>query len=151
VSCTLRARPEAAPQARHALAGLALAEATRENLALVVTELVTNVVRHAGLSASDTFSVQLTNSDRGLRLAVHDGGRGFPAEEQAQSDDLLGTGGRGLVIVAALSDAWGVDSDEDGCTVWCEMPASWPAESGAAALVSGYADVFSASAAGLPA
>jgi anti-sigma regulatory factor (Ser/Thr protein kinase) len=150
VSCTLRVRPEAAPQARHALAGLALAATTRENLALVVTELVTNVVRHAGLSASDTFSMELTNRDKGIRLAVRDGGPGFP-RERIESDDPFGTGGRGLVIVAALSDAWGVESDEDGCTVWCEMPASWPVKADTTALVSSHADVFSASAAGLPA
>ena len=150
VSCTLRVRPEAAPQARHAVAGLALSETTRENLALVVTELVTNVVRHAGLSPSDTFSMDLTNSDTGVRLAVHDGGCGF-APDANEPDDLFETHGRGLVIVAALSDAWGVESDADGCTVWCDMPAIWPAEPDTAALLSRDADVFTASAAGLPA
>jgi anti-sigma regulatory factor (Ser/Thr protein kinase) len=131
------------------VAGLALSETTRENLALVVTELVTNVVRHAGLSPSDTFTMDLTNSDAGVRLAVHDGGHGFmPAA--VEPSDVLGTSGRGLVIVAALSDDWGVECAADGCTVWCDMPASWPAEADTGTPLSSDAGVLSLSAAGIP-
>jgi serine/threonine-protein kinase RsbW len=120
VSCTLQARPEAAGEARRALVGLAFPEITRENLALLVSELVNNAVLHAGLSIGDSIEVELVNGAETVHLAVHDGGRGFPSAAP-ESDAPLEPGGRGLVIVDALSDTWGVDSDPDGCTVWCEV------------------------------
>jgi anti-sigma regulatory factor (Ser/Thr protein kinase) len=120
VSRTLVARPEAAADARRLLVGLALPELTRENLALLVTELVTNAVQHAGLAASDPVRVRVNNRPGGVRLAVHDGGTGFTLAALDDHDPLL-AGGRGLSIVAALSDAWGVDCGPSGCTVWCDV------------------------------
>jgi two-component sensor histidine kinase len=102
------------------LVGFALPEATRHALALVVAELVSNSVRHAGLAADDLIDLQVTVHDRVVRVAVHDCGRGFTPP--APAGDPLVAGGEGFVIVAALSDGWGVDCDEDGCTVWCEIP-----------------------------
>jgi anti-sigma regulatory factor (Ser/Thr protein kinase) len=116
----LRARPEAVSEARGALVGFALPEIARERLAVIVSELVTNSVRHAGLSAVDPISIYVTNRGGRVRLAVHDGGRGF-ALPSPDGRDLLATSGQGLVIVAALSETWGVDCDRDGCTVWCEL------------------------------
>ena len=120
VSCTVQARPEAASEARRALVGLAFPEITRENLALLVSELVNNAVLHAGLSTRDSIGVELVNGTGRVRLTVHDAGRGFPGA-MPKPDAPLAAGGRGLAIVDALSDAWGVDSDPDGCTVWCEV------------------------------
>jgi anti-sigma regulatory factor (Ser/Thr protein kinase) len=123
VSRILLARPEAAAQARRTLVGLALPESTREALTLIVSELVGNAVRHAGLSASDPIRVQLTNGATTVRLAVHDGGPGFTSSPSPRPDDALATAGRGLLIVAALSESWGVEREPDGCTVWCEIAA----------------------------
>jgi anti-sigma regulatory factor (Ser/Thr protein kinase) len=120
VSCTLPARPAAAAQARRAFAFLALPEITREDLALLVSELVTNAVRHAGLSSGDPIDVKLVNGGRTVRLAVHDGGGGFTFSP-ARDDGPPAAGGRGLAIVDALSANWGVDRDGAGCTVWCEL------------------------------
>jgi anti-sigma regulatory factor (Ser/Thr protein kinase) len=120
VSYTLRARPAAAAEARRALVGLALPKVTRENLALLVSELVTNSVRHAGLSAGAPIGVQVNNGSGNVRLAVHDDGPGFPFPSH-QPDAPLAADGRGLVIVASLSEEWGVDSNADGCTVWCQI------------------------------
>jgi anti-sigma regulatory factor (Ser/Thr protein kinase) len=75
VGCTLR--PEAAAEARRALVGLALPKITREDLALLVSELVTNAVRHAGLSPRAPIEVRVKNGSGGVRLAVHDPGPGF--------------------------------------------------------------------------
>jgi anti-sigma regulatory factor (Ser/Thr protein kinase) len=116
----VRARPEAAPEARRALVGLALPEVTRDKLALLVTELVSNAVRHAGLAIFEPVDVEVTYPDGHVRLAVHDGGRGFVPDTLERRDPLTPSG-QGLVIVAALSDAWGVERNEDGCTVWCEV------------------------------
>jgi anti-sigma regulatory factor (Ser/Thr protein kinase) len=116
---TLRARPEAVAKARGAVLALRLPEATRETVALIVSELATNSIRHAGLSPDDAIELHLANSDGQVRLAVHDGGPGF-SPPTAPTDPYAITG-RGLPIVAELSSAWGVACDVDGCTVWCEV------------------------------
>jgi anti-sigma regulatory factor (Ser/Thr protein kinase) len=122
----LRARPEAAADARRAMAGLVLPQATRETLALLASELVTNCIRHAELRPGDPIDV-ITEDDAGrVRLSVHDGGPGFDPPTLREADPLAG-GGRGLVIVAALSERWGVHRDEQGCTVWCEVVPQPPA------------------------
>src|SRR5206468_3064086 len=79
----------------------------------------TNSVLHAGLSADDTLALQVDNGGDHVRLAVHDGGPGF-ASPVANADPLV-VGGNGLVITALLSDSWGVECDENGCTVWCDI------------------------------
>jgi serine/threonine-protein kinase RsbW len=119
VSVTLLARPEAAGEARHALVGFVLPQITREDLALVVTELVTNAVRHAGLSSGARIDVESSSGPESVRLSVHDRGPGFRVP--ARVPDAQGAGGRGLMIVDALSEAWGVDCAADGCTVWCRI------------------------------
>jgi anti-sigma regulatory factor (Ser/Thr protein kinase) len=121
MSCTLRAQPSAAAEARRALVGLALPKITREDLALLVSELVTNSVRHAGLSPQAPIEVQVNNGSGSVRLRVHDPGHGFAFPAQEVPVAPLVAGGRGLVIVAALSESWGIDSDADGCTVWCQL------------------------------
>jgi two-component sensor histidine kinase len=116
---TLRVRPDAVREARHAVVTMALPETTRQTVALLASELVTNSIRHAGLSEADSVDMRVANGDQTVRLAVHDGGDGFTPP--APHADPLTVGGQGFVIVAALSDTWGVDSDADGCTVWCEL------------------------------
>jgi anti-sigma regulatory factor (Ser/Thr protein kinase) len=114
------ARPDAIGKARRALVGLAVAETIRADIALVMSELVTNAIRHAGLSDSDPISVHITSDESRVRLAVRDGGPGF-ARPALEGHDPLTPGGHGYVIVAALSDTWGIDCAGDGCTVWCEF------------------------------
>lgn len=119
LGCSFSVRPQAAAEARRALVGLALPAPTRETLALVVSELVSNAVRHAGLFAGDAIRLRITNGDGRVRVEVHDRGHGFKAPT-ADADPLT-PGGQGLVIVAAVSEAWGVGYDDDGCTVWAEV------------------------------
>jgi anti-sigma regulatory factor (Ser/Thr protein kinase) len=119
LSRTLRAQPQAAGEARRAVATLALPAPTRESLSLIVSELVTNSILHAGLSAGDTLAVHVENGGDHVRLAVHDGGPGFTPP--GANPDAAVVGGNGLVLAAELSDCWGVDCDENGCTVWCDI------------------------------
>jgi anti-sigma regulatory factor (Ser/Thr protein kinase) len=116
----LRARPQAAAEARQAVRTLALPEPTRQTLALIVSELVTNSIMHAGLTANDTVDLHVENGGPQVRLTVHDRGPGFILA--APNSDPLEIGGQGLVIAAALSNSWGVDCGDDGCSVWCEVP-----------------------------
>lgn len=120
ITRALRARPEAVADARRAIAGLPLSLTTRRTLALLVSELVTNSICHAGLRPGDPIDLQTDDAAGRLRLSVHDGGPGFDRPALVDRDPLAGSG-HGLGIVAALSERWGVDRDADGCTVWCEV------------------------------
>jgi anti-sigma regulatory factor (Ser/Thr protein kinase) len=81
---------------------------------LLVSELVTNVVVHAGTDA--TVCVAL-DRDR-LRIEVTDGCGDAPRSREIAPDGLSG---RGLPIVEALGDAWGVQPCNGGKTVWAEI------------------------------
>ena len=120
LSRSMRAGLAAPTEARRAVVSLPLIQPTREKLALVVSELVTNAIRHAGLGAGDPIDLDLMTNDGHVRVAVHDGGPGF--DPSAPNGDPTFPGGFGLSIIAALSDEWGVESDLDGCTVWCAVP-----------------------------
>jgi anti-sigma regulatory factor (Ser/Thr protein kinase) len=119
------AQPAAVGKARRTVVGLPVNQATRDTLSLLVSELVTNAIRHAGLASVDPITVQISTHDDRVRVAVHDGGPGFTPRAN-DGGDLDATGGRGCTIVAALSDAWGVEHDLGGCTVWCELRGTPP-------------------------
>ncbi|WP_322973317.1 ATP-binding protein [Actinacidiphila soli] len=93
---------------------------TRETAALVISELATNAVVHAG---GETILCEL--ADHGLRLyvAVHDHGVG-PNSPRANPLPGEADSGRGLLVVQCLSDAWGVHDTEPGPgrVVWAELP-----------------------------
>ena len=82
---------------------------------LLVSELVTNAVRHA-----EGEAVRLVVALKGgtLRIEVHDPGRGF--ELKPPPDDPLRASGWGLVLVEELADRWGVDHSPR-TRVWFEM------------------------------
>lgn len=116
-SYVLAAPFDAAADARRAVRALPVGTATSETLELLVSELVANAVLHAG---GDLVSLQITAHPDRVRLAVQDGGPGFAAPPVDRADPLT-AGGRGCRIVDVLSDAWGIESDEGGCTMWCEL------------------------------
>lgn len=97
-------------------------------VAVVLSELVANAVRHARPLHDGTVRVrwQLTGGD--VHLQVTDGctdGARAPLRpdttEPGETHDLR-TGGRGLRIVAGLADAWGSSRDAAGrCTVWAML------------------------------
>jgi anti-sigma regulatory factor (Ser/Thr protein kinase) len=83
---------------------------------LLVSELVTNAVRHAG---GDGVLVRATLQADLLRVEVHDSspsvpGPVSPAPESAE-------GGRGLLLVDALADRWGVEQVTAGKRTWFEL------------------------------
>jgi anti-sigma regulatory factor (Ser/Thr protein kinase) len=91
---------------------------------LVVSELVTNVVRHGGPS----LRLAIVRHDSGVRIEVTDNGGGLVARKPAVEHV---PGGRGLRVVQGLAHAWGVAERLDTKTVWCELvfpPASGHAE-----------------------
>jgi serine phosphatase RsbU (regulator of sigma subunit)/anti-sigma regulatory factor (Ser/Thr protein kinase) len=101
---------------RGAMAGWGVGDVGGDAL-LVASELCTNAVIHAGTE----FTVSCTHLGGAIRLAVRDGypGRALPIAVSAPGDER--TSGRGLLLCAALSSAWGVDYDKTGKLVWCQL------------------------------
>jgi anti-sigma regulatory factor (Ser/Thr protein kinase) len=117
----------AAAQARAAIVAWLLAEHDSPDLAevaeLLISELVSNSVRHAGLRADQPVRLSAELRAATLRVEVSDAGTsGTVASQPAQP----GPGGLGLELVARLARAWGVERDDDGTTVWVEIDATSP-------------------------
>lgn len=120
VTFRLPASPGAVAEARAAAVKAAserqLADSVVETLRLLVSEVVTNSVRHA--PASEVVELALT-FDGELRVEVTDHGDGFdPQPRSGRSDE---PGGWGLYLVERLSKRWGVK--RNGSTrVWFALP-----------------------------
>ena len=92
-----------------------------DDVLLCVSELATNALLH-GVPPGRQFMLFLRYDGWELRVAVHDSGGGFPrlVEESEEADESEAEGGRGLLLVSALSDRWGVGDRELGKVVWCD-------------------------------
>lgn len=81
---------------------------------LALTELVANVVRHV---PGRRCTVLLLREPYGLRVEVADG---VPGPLVVEAAGPLDEGGRGLALVEAVTDRWGVMEGDGGKTVWFE-------------------------------
>jgi len=90
-----------------------------DDAVLVANELVGNAVRHTSPSESGTLDVRWDVDGSGVRIWVTDAGAGSPCPRIATEDDI---GGRGLRIVDAMSDDWGVEQGGSGKRVWAHVP-----------------------------
>ncbi|AJE80719.1 MULTISPECIES: ATP-binding protein [Streptomyces] len=89
-----------------------------DRVALGVTELLTNVHRHVRTDKTCTVRIEL-ELDR-LTVSVHDRDPHLPLVHEAEPG---ATGGRGLALIAAVSESWGVQPLGDtGKTVWFTLP-----------------------------
>src|SRR4051794_24161476 len=102
------AGPDAAAAARGALDGLddRIDEERLGDLKLLVSELVTNSVRHADVRSDDTIALAVELGSDTVRIEVSDRGKGFIPRER--DDDTSRPGGWGLYLVDRLADRWGV-------------------------------------------
>jgi anti-sigma regulatory factor (Ser/Thr protein kinase) len=93
-----------------------LNDSHRGALRLLVSELITNSVRHvSGSSQPVVLGVRI--GSRVIRVEVHDGGNGFePGTPKPRGAD----GGFGLFLVERMASRWGVDTRE-GTRVWFEL------------------------------
>ena len=82
---------------------------------LVVSELVTNAVLHAGGGGID---LTVTLSDSAVRIEVVDSSPALPEPKPPTEDN---TNGRGLLLVDAVAGTWGADLDQGGKRVWAEV------------------------------
>ena len=85
---------------------------------LVVSELVSNAVVHAGSDMPVQLRIDLGADS--VHIEVEDGDPNPPRQRDAGPDDAAG---RGLLIVDNLADRWGWDAlQAKGKRVWCDMP-----------------------------
>jgi hypothetical protein len=116
---TLEPHPAALTQARQlvraACAGWELAQQSDE-AELIVTELVSNVIRHVG----EPMELTLTRRERLLRIAVRDSSSAKPVRVLPEPD--AGHGGRGLLLLDAIAAGWGSVELAHGKVVWATLP-----------------------------
>jgi anti-sigma regulatory factor (Ser/Thr protein kinase) len=87
--------------------------------ALVISELLSNALRHAGPLPGSGLRVAWDLDADSVRISVSDGGG--PSRPEFGEPTPTATGGRGLRIVARLSRRWGTLCDDEGTTVWAEV------------------------------
>ena len=116
---TLPAENHSVRQARHAarvvLAAWQLAY-VEETALLIVSELVTNAVRHA--TGTDTIELDLHATRTWLRIEIQDSDRRWP---RPRVPDGFEESGFGFVLVDALASNWGVRETAAGKAVWAEL------------------------------
>lgn len=93
-----------------------------DSAALIVSELAGNVVKYHDWDLEPVMVLGLVRDGRTLRIEVHDSD---PAVPQRLTPDAMSEGGRGLLVVEALSERWGVGRTDEGKFVWSEFQA-WP-------------------------
>ena len=89
--------------------------------ALVLSELLSNAIRHARPLPGRTIRVAWALSDGSLRVSVSDGGS--PTRPRAGHPSPSSLGGRGLAIVEHLASTWGIRAGDGEITVWAVLPA----------------------------
>jgi serine/threonine-protein kinase RsbW len=109
--------PRAARRAVDRLGDLVPSD-VRDMARLVVSELVTNIVRHSGMERGAEMEVRIVLQGRTVRVEVADKGSGFEPRIRTPTADSLG--GRGLLVVDTVADRWGAVGN-DGIRIWAEL------------------------------
>jgi anti-sigma regulatory factor (Ser/Thr protein kinase) len=86
-----------------------------DDVALLVSELVSNVIRHTDVGAT----MRLTRASRHLRCSVIDAGGHLPHRRHPAPTDQSG---RGLLLVESIASAWGSTATAGRTEVWFEIP-----------------------------
>jgi anti-sigma regulatory factor (Ser/Thr protein kinase) len=119
VDVRLSPGPQAPAEARRSLEHLGRVDPELlERLRLLVSELVTNSVRHGGIRASDEIRLLVQRGGGSVRVTVIDSGKGFQPHPRLGERDA--GSGWGLYLVEHLADRWGVHSN-GVTTVWFEV------------------------------
>jgi anti-sigma regulatory factor (Ser/Thr protein kinase) len=94
-----------------------------DDVRLLVSELVTNSVRHAAQPAGAPVHIRAAAADGSVRVEVDDPGQG-PLFRRGSGGPL---GGYGLELVERIATRWGVNR-ERGTRVWFELAARAPGQ-----------------------
>ena len=112
--------------ARHAvgaqMSAAGLGSTALDDAVLVVSELVSNSVKHAAPLAGGGISVSWSLESDSVHVEITDGGGGTRPHAGVVAATAMG--GRGLEIVRKISREWGVTEAADSVTVWAEVPRS---------------------------
>jgi anti-sigma regulatory factor (Ser/Thr protein kinase) len=121
VELDLPARADSVARARRGLERLRgrIAEPLFEDLRLLISEVVTNSLRHAGLTSSDRVDVVVSARPASVHAEVFDRGPGFDAPDT--EPDAGAASGWGLFLVEQLADRWGVDHVQGRTRVWFDL------------------------------
>ena len=119
MSVRLDPGPTAAAEARAALALLdgRIDRDALDDIRLLVSELVTNCVRHSHMGGQPV-DLTVTSAGDTVRVEVTDGGAGFEPRPRTKASDEAG--GWGLHLVDRIAARWGVDTGR-GTRVWFEL------------------------------
>lgn len=117
------ADPTAACEARRAVADCHLVDTEQEpTLMLLVSELVSNSVRHAGMAEDEEIHLRAQARQHCTYVEVCDAGHsGSTPRVRDVSVEELQPGGLGLQLVDAMADRWGVRRRADETCVWFEL------------------------------
>lgn len=91
-------------------------ERFQDDLAIITSELVTNVYVHT--PRADSFELELVSHGAGVRLSIADGYTIKPVIKELNPETPTG---RGLQLVQALASRWGSEEHEGGKRVWVEL------------------------------
>lgn len=91
----------------------------RDDVRLLVSEIVTNSVRHAHAESGAEIDLVISPSHGSVRIIIADRGAGFEPPAPRGFGELR-PAGWGLQLIDALASRWGVESDA-GVTVWFEL------------------------------
>lgn len=95
---------------------------------IVASELVTNAVLHARTNLELSYAYDHANVEVGVRDLDIRPWQPPPSPHAPDSWPALSLGGRGLAIVAAIADEWGVTETEDGKQIWARWLSSGPCQ-----------------------
>jgi anti-sigma regulatory factor (Ser/Thr protein kinase) len=121
VSVALESGPEAISAARMAVEALAdrVESDALDDTRLLISELVTNSIRHSHAATSSHVRLEITLATDTLRVEVIDAGEGFEPRPRAAGQSA--GSGWGLYLVDRLTDCWGVATNGGTTRVWFEL------------------------------
>ena len=91
------------------------------DLELLVSEVVTNAVRHGGAGRSDDIDVRVEVAEDTVSVSIVDSGNGFRPAQAPKPRSGRDAGGFGLFLLDRLSTRWGIERDEHGFRVWFRL------------------------------
>lgn len=124
---TFSGLPSQVGGARRWLAEMIIGFTALDDVLLAFSELATNAIMHTDSGQpGGTFTVRLAIRQEVVRVEVLDQGGTWAGGQdggdyEAEHAEDASQCGRGLTIVAAITDAWGISGDHEGRTTWCEI------------------------------
>jgi anti-sigma regulatory factor (Ser/Thr protein kinase) len=119
VSLALVSDTTAPARARAALREVPELQAIRDDASLIVSELVTNAVRHSGATDQDLITLSVFASAHQAKIQVHDPARTDLTPQLREHHDTQ-VGGLGLRLVSRIARNWQTERP-DGRIVWAEL------------------------------